>query len=569
MLAVAGVWIATEGVLLQPLSVAARNPTELGASLGAIAVELLAPWAICAAGCVIMIQLLALVSPVRTLAFAVAFVVAQWLQGHWLVWDYGVFDGSPIDWHATPLRAAADLAVWGSLAAFAIGRPTVIGRRSGAVLFAVAMLEVVTFVAVWGQREQPEPSPIEADPPAAPDPTGFSRFSRAGDAILIVLDTLPPDVFAEALEEPMVLEAVPPGLTLFPDALAHHVFTDLSTQTLLTGEPISQATRGNALKSWIRGRVNGSPLAAFARAGGDAQIATFHPGSLACSMSTDLPCTRLRDWERGRVAVSRAREDANAMLRVGWFRASPQPLKALLYRDGRWTVAPLELGLPDGRDRVAHEKTRDDLAVLAAVRDAATADAGPARFRMLHLFGTHQPPTADARCEWRSSEPRREATVETARCLLLRVFALIDRLDTLGVYDPATVVLASDHGHPSLPVDPSRFGKPALPEPSSASSSADKIDWAVPMLLAKAPGERHELRISDRPVALCDVATTLADALGVDHELPCPSLFGAMSEERTRRHFRRGSWADGTRGNYSRYQVGSPAWDPAAWSREE
>ena len=566
LLAGTSLWIATEAMLLQPLGAAATNAAELSASLAAIAAELLAPWASVAAVAILGFQLMALRAPVRALALACAIALAQWLQGHVLLWDYGVLDGSPIDWSATPLRTLVELAAWAALVGLAIARPRVLAGRAGTVVAAVAALELAAFASAWSHYQA---APSASQPPTAEEPTGLSSFSRAGDAILIVLDTLPPDIFAEALEDPQLRAAIPPGMTFFPDALAHHVTTDWSAQSLLTGQhvPIDLAPNPARRSGWVRDQIEDSAIGGHATAGGDVRIATFRPVSIACSsLPHPMVCRRNSDWLRGARAASEAREDANAMLRVGWFRASPQPLKARLYSAGRWRVDPLAITPTLAPSEEIHELSRDDLGLLRSLQASASAESGARRFRMIHLFGTHQPATLDAACEARSIEPRREATVATARCLLGHVFGLLARLDELGVYDPATIVIASDHGHPTLAFDPTKLGHPALAASSPARARATKFDWGVPLLLAKPPGARHDLRTSERPVALCDVATTLSEALGQLAELPCPSLFDTATQRPARVHLRRGRPPGRRHERLLRYEVGSPAWDPKAWT---
>ena len=65
------------------------------------------------------------------------------------------------------------------------------------------------------------------------------------------------------------------------------------------------------------------------------------------------------------------------------------------------------------------------------------------------------------------------------------------------------------------------------------------------------------------------MATTLADALGVEHELACPNLFEGAVAGRVRSHVRRGTAPGARNPLVLRYRVGTPAWDPSAWTLAE
>jgi hypothetical protein len=85
---------------------------------------------------------------------------------------------------------------------------------------------------------------------------------------------------------------------------------------------------------------------------------------------------------------------------------------------------------------------------------------------------------------------------------------LLDRLQAIGLYDEALLVVTADHGASFLPGQPYRL-----------TTSANAADIARVPLFVKAPHQR-EARVSDGNVETVDILPTVAALLGID--LPWP-----------------------------------------------
>ena len=103
----------------------------------------------------------------------------------------------------------------------------------------------------------------------------------------------------------------------------------------------------------------------------------------------------------------------------------------------------------------------------------------------------------------------------------------------------------SDHGG-DMPIDLST-ASPALPESEAPrefpqnllGSRVERPFRGVPLFLAKPLGDRQPLRISDQPVSLCDVPNSVLDALSIEDDFECESIFSARNPRQTPRiHYR-------------------------------
>ncbi len=110
-------------------------------------------------------------------------------------------------------------------------------------------------------------------------------------------------------------------------------------------------------------------------------------------------------------------------------------------------------------------------------------------FSFIHLIGTHDYSTA-ADGTYKADSDR----TETARGCMAVMEEYIRRLQEVGVYDDATIIITADHG------------------------GNDKGDMQ-PIEFIKRPGETHDVSpVNPAPVSHDDLLATIADSAGLDYE---------------------------------------------------
>ena len=101
--------------------------------------------------------------------------------------------------------------------------------------------------------------------------------------------------------------------------------------------------------------------------------------------------------------------------------------------------------------------------------------------------------------------------------------------------------------------------------------SIDHFWRGVPLFLAKPLGSRHSLRISDLPVSLCDIPKSIFDALSIENDFECESIFsGERRRQAPRMHYRYPSVAErralGSKGlTFEKFMVVGHSWLPESW----
>jgi hypothetical protein len=249
----------------------------------------------------------------------------------------------------------------------------------------------------------------------------------------------------------------------------------------------------------------------------------------------------------GPLGVSAAqREDVRNMFAVGLFRLSPHFLKPWVYDEGRFRTPQLYPAREaTWRNPKILYQSRLDLAVFDQLTASAVADELAPQFRLLHFHGAHHPATLNKSC--RNNEDGVWAgDIEVAHCILSRLYEFLHKLDEIGVYDQSLIFVLADHG---------LWGR--------------KGHWrGVPVFLAKPRSDRRPLRTSELPVSLCDVPSSIFDALEIEHDFECESIFSAQMDRRhPRQHHHGQKKQKGKAQVFDRSTVEGDSWLAESWSQ--
>jgi hypothetical protein len=596
--------IAATIAIFQPLEVAVLNWDELGVDfgrlLGLLALPLVALWS----GVAVVAVSFTFAISTRAVSLLVALLIGLWLQGTFFVWDYGVFDGTPIDWSRNAGKGVVEVCCWLALFVIALVRPGFFARRAAWMAAIVIGLQVVSLAgtirlaAPLGEREPTAGESATAGrPDDGPVHEAFLRLSQRRNVLVFVLDTFQSDFFSELLQDPSFAAELPPGFSYYRNAISPYSGTARSLPSILT----SRTPDRHRGEHWMARQMEGGLPAQLARRGWEVGLLSPTPHHLSCNRAQfDYACAShiafLASLESGAGSVDgRAqedREDARTVFRAAVFRLAPHFLKPLVYRAGAWRLPDPwgeDAGIAAVDVRIA-EATRRDLAILDALTRKAKIDGAVPSFKFIHLFGSHHPSSVGGDCAWNREEVptsiegafqsaywRRELAVGTAGCIVARVFEFLRRLEDLEVYDDSLVFIVGDHGRTLSPVDPS-LAMPPIPhaeaaaEPNRADDGGeeglDQPTKGVPIFLVKPIGARGSLEISDAPVSLCDIPKSVFSALELDGEFACESIFNITHDRAPRLHFREGAPLGPSRKRslwYSRYRVEGHSWLDASW----
>ena len=177
--------------------------------------------------------------------------------------------------------------------------------------------------------------------------------------------------------------------------------------------------------------------------------------------------------------------------------------------------------------------------------------------------------TAD--CEYAGLLPSiRDNIKNQARCGLVEVVRLLEKMKELGIYDDATIVLQADHG---------AWVTPRGLEVKAGADGKNKfivhpahMGEALPLMAVKLPHASGSLETSLVFSSITDTPATIASVMGLDSDFDGRSIFDLTpGEARERRHYvyeySRSEWKADYLAPMQEYVVNGSAYDSAAWRK--
>ena len=344
------------------------------------------------------------------------------------------------------------------------------------------------------------------------------EFSRDGDVLVILLDTVQTDVFAEILEENPEYRASLTGFTYFWNTIGSAPTTLMSMVAIYSGTPY----QGGSVSARYADLRNASIYSDFEKSGYETILAgasIYDCPAMSCTVPTKLNL------------VGELEADLSGYLEFlepGLMRVLPTFAHTAWYNrgDGR-----LRAFLPN----VPINRAQQHLRMLDVMASDLSISDHPARFKMLHLLGTHHPINLDANCI-ATKNPKgkpRAAYKDQVVCNLKSVANLIEALKRAGIYDRTTIVLIADHGNNSG--EPAKALEPFLGSVPPLWGRRARFD---PLLAIKLPGDNQPFRLSAAPAQISDLRATLcAEVLKCEYEVAGENVFRLAEDASRKRCF--------------------------------
>jgi hypothetical protein len=509
----------------------------------------------------------------RLTALAVGIAVAVWVQGQLLVWNYGVLDGTTPEWGRLPQAAIVDTLVWLLIPGLALLFDRIVYSQAIAVAFALIFIQAAPAALDW------------RDEPAVPDFHHYQfddkhkfSLSQRDNVIVLMLDAYQSDIFHDILlEEPALTDAFD-GFTYFRNALAGYSKTYPSVALMMSGRWYENE---RPIQDFITRSFSRQSLpAALRRAGW--RVDLFPHVKRVVQVSPDIASNAMPLAD-----CATARRESGQLLDLGLFRASPHWLKPLWLNEYDWQFARIfgrlcESPDDDGGSAASTESNvaaRSD-SPHAAVRFIENArslnrvELDESAFKFYHLMIPHAPFRLDENLNVTRLPRGPEGFRQQSRSALELIMQFLNSLKAAGVYDEATIVIVSDHGGGEY-ID--RVNLNALPDhlvsgrpPDDSGVPGKHLASGLPLMLIKRSGDSGELRISDVPASLADLAATLSRAIGLGQDYPGADLYAlAEQEARKRRYlfFEFNGWRSAYLPEMIEYTVEGFSWDPTNWRR--
>lgn len=425
--------------------------------------------------------------------------VLTWLQGAFLMYDYGVLDGRGIDWQDFSPLVSADVLLWVAVLAAAVllarrlSRVVVFGAVTFMVLQAVPLLTDLAH-----ERDEVESAQDKA---AMSDIVGYST---GRNVLHLVLDNFQTDIFKELVTEKQ-LQQVFDGFVLLEDNVAASPHTSLAIPAILSGGIYD----GSMPASEYYREAMGSGLNAALLERG------FEVNLVPLMSMRDAPATRYFEVPTPYASNEQLQRmgEGTFLLDVSLFRLLPHELRRWVYREGNWRISNLTYNPASGKGFQHRQFLADYIDQIEVRTEVPT-------YHFVHLWPPHPPFTTTAAGRHAGSvlPNTRENYLNEARPVVMLLADLIARLKDLEIYDDTLIILQSDHG--------GGF------EPDGVANRA------LGLFAVKPLSSRGAMRVSSNPTTTADTPATVMGLLGLEgHGFPGrPALAASTGEsERTRR----------------------------------
>lgn len=478
------------------------------------------------------------------IAVLLAWLICTLVQFNFFVWDYGVIDGSPLQFSNNAGFGYAELAFWAAVFVVCLRNThAVYLNRYYFTLLIVACSLFALAPTLWANRQAVVDNLTK--PETAINP-GLYAYSKERNIVVWISDGLQADVAQEVLERRPDFTAAMSGFTFFSQAIGHYKFTKFSLPSILSGRLFEGEQTIRSFRDDIAAPNNIS--AVFSAAGFQTDMVSspdFCVGFKRCNfMWSDL---------RGpRVSADRS---AN-LINIALFRIAPHFVKpyvfdgidgvgsAILAHLSRWTETEL------------HGNTQtNDVFYYQSLLPKLNNGADRPTLKVLHSYSTHHPYVLNKNCSYRGKEHTRDAVLDQAECNASLFVRFLDKLRTMGVYEQTLVVWISDHGARN------KFTRVGSGEYSELMSDAS-VTFAVKPMNAD-----DEFHYSDAPVQLLDIAPTLFEQFGLRAaDYPGESVLGLDGQERTRYFFDSTPMTKNKPITFRKYKLEGRKLDPQAWT---
>lgn len=488
-----------------------------------------------------------------------------WVQGNFLVWDYGPLDGRQIDWTQQTWRGWLDIAMW----LLALGLACRLQSVSRMLLLnaAIAVFALQMLMSVMlGVRDSSLLIRADDVVPRNEVLSQLHDFSRNKNVLHLIMDGFQADIFEEIVGEGQSGEQIAnalDGFVFYRNNLSAFPYTHMSLPALISGK----IYRNHEPIKTFRQRTFGdkSILKTALAAGYELDIAAievlvnwYELGGYTNTF--DVPNNLHVDPEQAVV------DESARLLDLSLLRTMPHFLKRRVYNDQRWLIQPMV-----SNSRVSQLVFFSHKFFLRRWHESMTAMRDAPVYKIMHLMLSHNPMVVKKSCEFAGQVlyAVRENVLNQARCSLLETVRVLEKMKALGIYDDALIVIMGDHGAWVRPKGLKEETEPdGTPKPMLLRSSQHAL--SLPLLAIKIPGSTGVLRVSNAPTWTADVPDTISAALGFSDNFGRRNILTLPEDDQRERRFHfykyeRGELDSDYLQPIQEYIVDGDVYDVASW----
>ncbi len=432
-----------------------------------------------------------------------------WVQGSFLMWDYGVLDARGIDWSKFSWQGFLDLGIWLLLLAAAVALARHFARIAAFSSLLLILLQGTTLYLA----PRPAGPTLTRENYAAKSqiPPGLLGYSSSFNIVHIILDSFQTDVFEELVKEEGYAKDFD-GFVLFRENAAAAPYTSFALPTIFSGKPYDgkkspAAYYQDSIRKGFQNdladhgfRVNLTPEISMREGKYDNYF--------------QIPST----YETGSYDDV-VRYEAARLFDVALFREVPHFLRKRVYNENNWLwTAQVE----NPRNVESFQQRAFFSDYIARIHPAGPKPA----YHFIHLSPPHPPYVTlrDGTYAGKVLPNKRANYVNEARATLRLFVRLLRRLKKLGLYDSSCIVLQGDHGSVISPRINGKDIDPCLPRLAA-------------LLTIKPPHSSGPLRVSTAQTSVMDIPATITHVARVQAGFPGVDVLELSPEQSRERPY--------------------------------
>lgn len=467
-----------------------------------------------------------------------------WLQGNFLVWDYGLADGRGSLWALLSWQAFIDSPIWLILLTISVLGASFFSKFIRLFTLVILAVQVIGLIASVSLTPQSMLRPVRFNQDTIANKAIF-EFSKSKNIIHIILDELQSTVFKEIVSKESHYYSELDGFIFFENTLSNYPTTLFSIANLITGKSYDNTTD---ISSFLDKSYRGLTLPSILINNGyRVDLIGPYASQWYCKSSHSI-CYEI-PVPYGKSSSELSFDEAVLLLDMTLFRYSPHILKGMKLSSGIMLTALNNIKTKDYKvldnfegDSITKSEANRHLAHDAFLTDLierSTATLYSPVYKFIHITTSHYPAFLSADCKFLNQMLpwEFENITNQARCVLNRVLLLLAKLKKLGIYDNSIIVLHADHGYWKVNnsdqylsignsqhiISNYQYDFPAY--------FAQIVSSALPLLAIKPFKSKGIMKTSKVPASLSDIPRTVIALADIrDSDFPGEFLFNLQED---------------------------------------
>lgn len=372
---------------------------------------------------------------IHTIFFALCFSlsIALYIQGNYILADYGQLDGNAINW--------ADYRVEGLISHGVFIVAVLVGlfllkkvnamsymKAAGGISVCIILVQIVTLSTLMLQA-----GGLAKEPVYVSTTKGEFDYSKNENMFIILMDTFDSKVMSDLLnsEDAEECQRILEDFTYYPDASTLYSNTRFSVPNIISGVQVKE---GMTFDEFLSEAFETTPF-----------LEELEARGWECRAFTDIQLPKTSEnmmfdnIEPYTLKVNSHRRLGEYMLKLIGFRYLPQSLKKYCWFYSDDMNAMISIGSEE-RERIFSWANMEFYSGI----DGISASAENGVYSFYHLEGTHVPFKTNRDLTYSDSE----VTIhEEGMAMMTLLDVFFEKLQDLGIYDNSIIIVLADHGY--------------------------------------------------------------------------------------------------------------------------